>query len=189
MARKKKQPEESIDPSEAPSPVDAQLRPTTNAKRFAWDDPRYGMVQDAIYQTVQTAMNDRQDKLEDLRVFNDLWELVHQGEQDSPWVGAADIIPPNIPAEGEACRDYTIMSVYSPHLFMAKNANKQEQKYLPAQERWLNNLLFDERSSGECWGETLLSMVGASARDGTSGVMVTWNAVDRDVPTFSWTQA
>lgn len=185
MARKKTV-KDDLAPSKSLSPEDAQIRPTTNATRFAWDDERYGALQNDVYNCFQQAMNDRQDKLEDLRVFNDLWELVHQGEQDSPWVSASDVVPPIIPAEGEALRDYIIMAVYSPHLFLAKNPKAEEQKYLPAQERWANAILFDERPDGACWAETLLSMVGAAARDGTCGILATWDHQERTVPTFSW---
>jgi hypothetical protein len=188
MARKKKQPEDNLAPSKSLAPEEAQLRPTTNAPRFAWDDERFGALQTDVYICFEQAMEDRQDKLEDLKVYNDLWELTHQGEQNSPWVGASDIIPPTIPAEGEALSDYIIMAVYSPHLFLAKNPKPEEQKFLPAQERWLNALLFDERPDGVCWAEKLLGMVRASARDGTAHILQTWDHQERDVPVFSWIQ-
>lgn len=185
MARKKKT---DLAPSKSLSPEDAQLIPTTHAKRFAWEDPRYGDLENSVYNTFQTAMDDRECKREDLSVFNDLYEMKHDDNQNHPWVGASDIIPPIIPAELESSRDYLIMSVFSPHLFFAKTPITEEQKYGPAFERWLNQILFEERHSGVCWGETLLSMAQASLRDGTTGIMALWEKRERNVPSFGWRQ-
>lgn len=186
MARRLK-PKEVIAPKKSLAPDDAQIRPSTKAKRFAWSDPKYGTLQNDIYETFQAALQARSNKLADLAVFNSLYELEHSGEPDSPWVGASDVIPPIIPAEAEALRDYIIMAVFSPHLFLASTPITEEQQFAPHFERWLNRLLPKRRHTGESWAETLLSMIQASARDGTSGVMATWERRERDVPTFSWT--
>lgn len=155
-------------------PEDAQLRPSTEAKRFAFDDPKWGMVENDIYECWQGALSGRGGLDADLEVYNALYEMEHQGEQDSPWVGASNVIPPIIPGELEALRDYIIQAVFTPRLFLVSGRNAEARKHASLVEKWLNSLLSQERSGGECWMLIILSMIQASLRDGTAGTLITW---------------
>lgn len=172
------------------SPDDAQLKPETGAKRFNFNDPKWSMVQNDIFQAFVAAMDGRSRKLADLEVFNDMYELAHHGEgAGSPWVGASDILPPIIPAELEALRDYIIMAVFTPRLFLAQGQSAEEQKYAPRFEKWLNSLLMKPNITGDTIYETLISVIQASGRDGTAGILATWVQKKREVPTISWVES
>jgi hypothetical protein len=167
------------------SPEEASLRLTTKAKRFSWDSPKYGMVQNDIYETWMAAKDGHSRLHEDLRVFNSLYEMEHTADGDTPWVGASNLVLPTIPAESEALRDYIIMAVFTPRLFLAQSPVAEEQQYAPKMEAWLNSLLAKSRNSGDSWFEQLISIIQASTRDGSAAVMATWLRKTRNVPTVS----
>lgn len=167
-------------------PEDAQLRPSTEAKRFSFDDPKWGMVENDIYECWEGALSGREGLDQDLSVYNALYEMEHQGENDSPWVGASNLIPPIIPGELEALRDYIIQAVFTPRLFLVSGLTPDAQKNAPLVEKWLNSLLQRERASGECWIQTILMMIQASLRDGTAGTLITWFQRKRMKPTISF---
>jgi hypothetical protein len=119
-------------------------------------------------------MNGSAGLFTDLEVYNSIYEMEHPHEQDSPWEGASNLIPPIAPAELEALRDYVLSAVFTPRWCIVTGLNEQAAQHASEVERWLNAMLYQEREDGVTWIERMISVLQSSLRDGTSGVMATW---------------
>jgi hypothetical protein len=147
-------------------PKRAHLRIARAERADLTEDERTSLAIDlqSTWIATQSANKDFHDNL---RAFTALYEM-EVTELDEPWVGAANLVLPIIPAELDAMKSYISAQVFVQRLVIVTAADDDPEtaKLAPLVEKYYNAELRRIRSEGKTPIEQLKTMLHLGLRDG-----------------------
>lgn len=160
-------PQSSLQGSATSQPQRARLVVShSSSQRKLTDDERTSLEVD-LFSIWEAARSARADMNENLQAWSALYEM-EVCEMDWPWVGAANLVLPIVPAELDAMKSYISAKVFVQRLVIvtAGDDDPETARLAPEVEKYYNAELRRIRGDGKTPIDSLKSILHLGLRDG-----------------------